>query len=1663
MREILYRSSKQLLLAVLLLVGAVSVQAQAPGTVVNAQDEDFNGCSAPAGWTTNIIVGAADWQFNLPGFAGGSLNGSCAAVFDDDAAGNGQTNHVELLSPAVDITTYGLVELEFNYNNEVFGSHTFRVSVWDGSSWINVFETSSNTPAGFFGQVLETVDVSNFKNANFQVKYEYIDQGAWSWGVGVDNHAILGSVPYQFDARVINNLSEVTEYTNIPFQQTPTLLSATAENFGTATITDVVITTTVTDGITVLSQSSNPQTLAPGETFTFDYPGGFTPPSASLWTTTHEVTIAEVDGDPSNNTNVTDQQYDSVLYSRDDFFSTFSYGIGAGTEGSIGNQFEVNYLSAAEGIQVQLGNPNGGPFGNGAAPTPGAEYSVAIWDFDPSTGAPGNIVAESAPQNVTSGAEGQVINVMFDVPVVLQPGTYVATIEETAANPNVAIAKADNIFAPFENRIWIRFPGNPNSISGGWSLSTPFPAQFQGTPMVRMLFSTDCLIADAGQDTAVCEAQPVLLGGAPTAQLGVEPYTYAWAPSTYLDDSTLANPTANPLSAITYTLTVTDDAGCVVTKEVSLGTFPLDSVALFLPNTDFCIDSERDTFDYQPYGGVLSGPGVVLVDSGSIGPGSGGCLPGNIQTITNGGNGGNVGGMVYFTVDNTSGFPINLIDVGMNMSAASTVEIYLTPGGHAGNETNPGAWQLVGTADGSTGPFSGPFPGNGTLTPCPVNGTVSIPTGVWGVALATPSASHNYTNGNGANQNFSNADITLDLGSASNTPFGAPFTPRVWNGFLNYEVCSGAGGGGSPALYVFDPDSAGVGTHVITYCITNQFGCESCDTFEVTVHPLPDVTIDPILPVCLNEGTFLSAATPLGTWFGPGIVDPQTGEFSGAAAGVGLHTVYYELVDVNGCYNIDSLEIEVWDIPTADAGADLSTCENEGIVIGGSPTGIPGTDHNGFIDNYSWTPAMDLSSAVDPNPVANPGMTTTYVVAVQDNNGCIDRDTMVLTVFDAPVADAGAAVYSCNGTAVVLGGTPSAMQGTAPYTFTWEPVAGLNDPAIANPMAMPSVTTEYTLTVTDANGCEAEATVVVNVVNGPVADAGNDVSVCSGADVTLGATVTGNGGTPPYTFNWSPVANLNDATSANPVFSAMNMNALPVPFTYTVTVTDANGCTSTDEVTVTVEPGVIVDAGMDQEICSGDAATLGGGAVATNGVPPYTYDWKPNVGLTTPSIAKPTVTPTSSTIYTVTVTDGRGCVGSDEVLVVVNPLPLAEAGPDQTICKGTTTDIGGLPTANNGTAPYVYSWSPYIGLNDDSTANPIAGPAMTTTFTLNVVDSKGCKDVDVVTVFVVENPVASAGVDKDICIGESIEIGARPAASNGTAPYLYNWTPAGSLNSDVDENPIASPTVTTEYVLTVYDANNCMDVDSVVVTVNSLPQPTVDNIETDYCIYDDIIILDGNPKGGVFEGNGVSGSTFIPGLAGVGTHVLKYTYTDVNGCTNSVSYVVNVHPEPIIYAGDDQTIYLGESTVMTATSQGNYTYVWTPGDYLDNSAVLNPDVMEPLMTTTYTLTATDIYGCVNSDEVTIFVDVNTPLNPPNVFSPNGDGINDTWVIPTLDFFPDNNVKLYNRWGQLVHEQQNYGQGNAWDGSELPEGTYFYVISLDVQGETVHRGAVTIVR
>ncbi|MGB4846602.1 MAG: HYR domain-containing protein, partial [Saprospiraceae bacterium] len=215
---------------------------------------------------------------------------------------------------------------------------------------------------------------------------------------------------------------------------------------------------------------------------------------------------------------------------------------------------------------------------------------------------------------------------------------------------------------------------------------------------------------------------------------------------------------------------------------------------------------------------------------------------GTLNTITAGGNGNAANGMVWFNINNLTTSNITVTQLGMNIANATTLNVYRKAGTHVGFETNAGAWTLVATGNANVGPFSGPFPGNGTITPC--NVTFTVPPGLNGIALGMPGSASNYTNGNGTNQTFTDGTLTLTLGSTANTPFGAPFTPRVFNGYVKYQTLATMGTlvqtSGLPSGGAFP-----IGTTTNCFQVADAAGNLGTCCFNVTVNefPFPSTTL----------------------------------------------------------------------------------------------------------------------------------------------------------------------------------------------------------------------------------------------------------------------------------------------------------------------------------------------------------------------------------------------------------------------------------------------------------------------------------------------------------------------------------------------------------------------------------------------------------------------------------------------------------------------------------------------------------------------------------------------------------------------------------------------------------------------------------------------------
>lgn len=430
---------------------------------------------------------------------------------------------------------------------------------------------------------------------------------------------------------------------------------------------------------------------------------------------------------------------------------------------------------------------------------------------------------------------------------------------------------------------------------------------------------------------------------------------------------------------------------------------------------------------------------------------------------------------------------------------------------------------------------------------------------------------------------------------------------------------------------------------------------------------------------------------------------------------------------------------------------------------------------------YNWS-----SGGTNASITVSPTVNTVYTVTTTNKYGCTDTDnfTIVVKPFSATATATTPAI--CNGSC-------TNVTATGGGTYIWSNPPG----GTANPINVcPTTTTTYTVTVTAVNGCTgvASATVTVNPV--PTADAGTDVTICSGSSTTLNAT----GGT---SYAWSPATGLSCTSCANPTANPTTTS------TYTVTVSNGT-CTATDAVTVTVNPAPTADAGTNQSIPTGTSTTLSGSA--SGGTAPYNYLWAPSGSLVAANVQNPTTTNlTSTTVYTLTVTDASGCSSTDQVTVSVTGGVLSVTCPvASTICPGSCSTLGTL--VSGGSAPYTYLWSSTPTdatlTGHETEAGPTVCPTVTTLYSLTVTDATPSSAACSFTL-TVDSPMSTdTTVVPEIC-GNN-DGSATVTVTGGTGPYTYTWS-----NSQTTQT--ATGLAAGTYAVTVTDAAGCTAATSAVV------------------------------------------------------------------------------------------------------------------------------------------------------------------------------------------------------------------------------------------------------
>lgn len=748
---------------------------------------------------------------------------------------------------------------------------------------------------------------------------------------------------------------------------------------------------------------------------------------------------------------------------------------------------------------------------------------------------------------------------------------------------------------------------------------------------------------------------------------------------------------------------------------------------------------------------------------------------------------------------------------------------------------------------------------------------------------------------------------------------------------------------------------------------------------------------------------------------------------------------------------------------TYDAGSDLYLC-------GGQSGTLNATGGN----SYSWTPSGFLSNAAIANPLVTAPSTTEFFVTVTDANGCTGVDSVMVYV-NAINGQSSPDTAICQGATVHL----QASGGTSYHWNTGDTTAMIN---------LTPVTSQYYYVTVTSGTCTDTASTYVTVHPNPVVDLGPDTVLCQGASLNLDAgnvgstyhwqdnaasqtipvtttgtyavTVTNSGGcaatdnilvsfltvadpsiTPvaPLCSNADPVT-LNAAQAGGTWSGSGITGPLTGTFdpatagtgTFQVIYTITGACGDADTAAVTVNAAPVVMLGTDTNVCVGATLTLDAGN------PGSTFDWQDHSSAQQFNV-------TISGNYSVTVTNANGCSSGDSIQVNVLPLANAAITPVSAVCSN-----GGTITLNAADPGGVWSGSgiinPSAGLFDPLNAG--TGPAQVI-YSL----AGSCGDSDTISILVNPAPSVVLGQDTTLCEGITLQLDAGNPGStyvwqDSSSQQLYQVNSAGT------------------YSVAVTSVNGCSEADTIAVNYLLNADATITPVAP-VCANAPVVTLTAAQAGGIWAGNGITDSNlglFDPSVAGAGDVTVSYAISGLCGDTVQIIITVNSTPLLVIESGYEPCTDSSAGWINLTVNNGNqpYQYLWSNGAVTEDLTGLSAG--------NYMVTVTDNKGCQGISSTTIaepLVDCFTPhIYIPNVFSPDGDGTNDVFIVrgAGIKIF---DLIIYDRWGEKVFASTDAAQG--WDGTfraqDCETGVYYYRLKATLSdGQEIDKGGnITLFR
>jgi len=800
-----------------------------------------------------------------------------------------------------------------------------------------------------------------------------------------------------------------------------------------------------------------------------------------------------------------------------------------------------------------------------------------------------------------------------------------------------------------------------------------------------------------------------------------------------------------------------------------------------------------------------------------------------------------------------------------------------------------------------------------------------------------------------------------------------------------------------------------------TLSVSDDFGCSSTDTKNITVYAKPNITFSAIPSVCVTASAFnLTQASPVGgTYFGANVIN---GSFNPATAGAGIHTVYYTFTNASGCSDTASQTITVNALPTVSfSGLPSILCAGSpNITLVGSPLGgtFSGTGMSGSVFNPS---------------IAGTGIhSITY--SYTNANNCSNSVSHSVSIQALPQVNAGTDINVNYSLTAQLAGT---VTGSGTYTHHWTPANKVvNASALSTQTISMTSSQIFTLTATETtNGCSDSDNVTVTVIGGALTlnlSVSNN-SICLGDSVILHAVA--GGGTGNYSYSWYFGGNLfsnNSSPLAIPTTSGyykivlsdvnttkvdsiyVTVNSLPsVSFSSIMPIcegstnfalygglpsggiysgagvvagqfypiaagignhqikysfTDANGCINSATKVLTVNANPIASLSNFSSVCNSTPAfSLTGGSPAGG--------FYSGIGVVSNSF-NPVANGVGTYIIKYIYIDANSCSDTATANIVVNSSPVANAGNDQTISYNSAANLSS--SASGGSGSYSYLWSPStFVINANVAATSTTNLLISKIFNVKVTDNQTlCIDSDKVLINVSGGSLtlALSSTSTAICYGDSINLTAL--ASGGTGNYSYTWTsnPNGFTSSVY--SPIFHPIANTKFYLSVSDGINTL-IDSILVTVSPLPSVNL-GADALLCGNQNLTLNAGSGFASYLWSNGATSQTInILGLnLSPGTHTYSVVVTNAGNC--KATDIINIVKGNSLYLnlGLDDSICSTSSKVLDA-GFGFHNYLWSTGDTTQLITVSGANVGVGIHK--IYVDVSSIYGCKASDTIKLKV------------------------------------------------------------------------------------------